>query len=58
MKVQKTTFEEDLHLIEEAFQKLTGEERLRLMRKIAERTRQPGINYRLKGSSVRIIRHP
>lgn len=36
MKVQKTTFEEDLHLIEEAFQKLTGEERLRLMRKIAE----------------------
>jgi len=58
MKVRKTTFEEDLKEKEEAFLKLTGEERLRLMRKIVERMKQTGIDYQLKGTRLRIVRNP
>lgn len=58
MRVRKTTFEEDLKEKEEAFLQLTGEERLRLMRKVAERMKQPGIDHRLRGSRLRIIRQP
>ncbi len=44
MRVRKTTFEEELKEKEDAFLKLTGEERLRMMRIVNERFRKPGIN--------------
>jgi hypothetical protein len=56
MKVRKTTFEEDLKVKEEYFLKLTGEERLRLMRQINDRLRKPGVNYELSNKRVRVIR--
>jgi len=56
MKVRKTTFEEDLKEKEEHFLKLTGEERLKMMRQINERSRKPNINYELSNKRVRVIR--
>jgi len=56
MKVRKTTFEEDLKEKEEYFLKLTGEERLKMMRQINERTRKPNKNYELSNKRVRVIR--
>lgn len=58
MRVRKTTFEEELKKKEEAFLKLTGEERLQMMRMINERTRKPGINYELRNKRVRVVRLP
>jgi len=56
MRVRKTTFEEELKEKEDAFLKLTGEERLRMMRIVNERFRKPGINYELRNKPVRIVR--
>ena len=56
VKVRKSTFDEDLMLKEDAFLKLTGLERLRLMRKVMDRMRKPGVDYSLRGSKVRVIR--
>jgi hypothetical protein len=56
MHVRKTTIEEDLKEKEAAFLKLTGEERLRMMRIVSERFRKPGINYELRNKQVRILR--
>jgi hypothetical protein len=56
MRVRKTTPEEELREKEESFLKLTGEERLRMMRIVADRYRKPGINYELRNKSVRVVR--
>jgi hypothetical protein len=56
MRVRKTTVEEELREKEEAFLRLTGEERLRMMRIVGERFRNPEINYELKNKQVRVIR--
>jgi len=56
MRVRKTTFKEELKEKEEAFLKLTGEERLRMTRIVNERFRKRGINYELRNKQVRIVR--
>jgi hypothetical protein len=56
MRVHKTTFEKDLKEKEEAFLKLTGEERLCMMKTINERFRKSEINYELRNKQVRIVR--
>jgi hypothetical protein len=56
MKVRKSTFERDLLEKEAAFLKLTGVERLKLMRAVSERLRKPGVNYQVEGTEVRIRR--
>ena len=56
MRVRKTTPEEELKEKEEAFLKLTGEERLRMMRIVGERFRKSGVNYELKNKVVRVVR--
>lgn len=43
MRVRKTTPEEELREKEEPFLKLTGEERLQMMRIVADRYRKPGV---------------
>jgi hypothetical protein len=54
MRVRKTSFEIDLKEKEEAFLALTGEERIRMMRLVAERTRRPGVSYTWKGQKVNV----
>lgn len=56
MRVRKTSVEKELREKEEAFLKLTGEERLRMMRIVGERFRNPEINYELRNKSVRLVR--
>ena len=56
MRVRKTTIEEDLKAKEDAFLKLSGEGRLRMMRKIADRMRKPRINYELENIRVKVVR--
>ncbi|MBL7858424.1 MAG: hypothetical protein JNM57_12105 [Cyclobacteriaceae bacterium] len=56
MRVRKTTFEEDLRLKEEAFLKLTGEERLQMLTRINERSRKDIGKDKFKGSRVRVKR--
>jgi hypothetical protein len=56
MRVRKTTVEEELREKEDAFLKLTGEERLRMMRIVGERFRNPEINYELRNKRVRLVR--
>jgi hypothetical protein len=56
MKVVKTTFEQELKEKEETFLGFTGEERLRIMRMINDRTRVKGIDYELKNKRVKVIR--
>jgi hypothetical protein len=56
MHVRKTTFEQDLMDKEEACLKLTGEERIKMMRIVSERLRKPGVNYELKNQKVHIKR--
>lgn len=58
MRVRKTTFEKDLQEKEAAFLKLTGEQRLQMMRKVADRMRDPNVNYELKGLRVKVVRNP
>jgi hypothetical protein len=57
MKVVKTNFENH-HLgeNEEAWLKLTGEQRLELMIKQRELTRKKGVNYSYEGQKVTIKR--
>jgi hypothetical protein len=52
MQVRKTTFEKDLEEKEKAFLALSGEERIRLVRLVNDRTRKAGINYELKNQKV------
>jgi len=56
MRVRKTTFKKELKVKEEAFRRLSGEERLRMLCKINERFRKPEINYQVRGSIVTIKR--
>jgi hypothetical protein len=58
MRVRKTTFEKDLQEKESAFLKLTGEQRLQMMRKVADRMRDPNVNYELKDLRVKVVRNP
>lgn len=58
MKVRRSTFEQDLKEKEEAFLKLTGEERLCWLVKINDRFRDPNAPAKLEGSRVRVIRDP
>jgi len=56
MKVHRSTFEQDLKEKEKYFLKLSGEERLRLMRIVSERMHNSGVSNPLAGSKVRVIR--
>lgn len=56
MKVVKTTFEKEQREKEEAWQKLTGEERLTIAGKIINTIRDPLVDYSLKGKKVKITR--
>ena len=58
MRVIKKTFGQDLKEKEEAFLKLSGEERLRMVCKVNDRLRQSGKKYELAGSRVTVIRNP
>jgi hypothetical protein len=58
MRVRRNTFEQDLKEKEEAFLKLTGEERLRMMRKVSDRMRNLKDPPQLEGSRVRVVRNP
>lgn len=58
MKVRRSTFEQDLKEKEEAFLKLSGEDRLRWLVKITDRLRDPDAPAKLERSKVRIIRNP
>jgi hypothetical protein len=58
MRVHKTTFEENLKQKEEAFLRLTGPERLKLMRMVSEREHKSEVNYELRSQKVRIQRLP
>jgi hypothetical protein len=55
-KVRKTTPEEEQKEKEDAFLKLTGEERIQMMRIVAERSRKQGVNYELRNKPVYIVR--
>jgi hypothetical protein len=55
-KVIKTSFEEEQKMKEEAFLKLTPEERMDHARKVRERMRKPGINYSIEGLKVKVSR--
>jgi hypothetical protein len=56
MRVRKMSIEEELKEKEEAFLKLTGEERLRMTRIVNERFRKPGFNYELRNKQVKVVR--
>ncbi|MCK6617757.1 MAG: hypothetical protein L6Q51_08935 [Cyclobacteriaceae bacterium] len=58
MKVRKLPIEQDQHEKEEYFRRLSGEERLRMMRILNDRLRKPGINYELRNKKVRVTRLP
>jgi hypothetical protein len=58
VKVVKTTFEEEQREKDEAFLKLTPEERMDRARKVRERMKKPGINYKLEGLRVKVSRLP
>lgn len=58
MKVRRKTFEQDLQEKEEAFLKLSGEERLSMMVKVSDRLRNKNAPATFKGLHVRIIRNP
>jgi hypothetical protein len=55
MKVVKTNFEK-LGENEDAWLKLTGEQRLELMMNQRELTRKKGVNYSYKGQKVTVKR--
>jgi hypothetical protein len=55
VKVVKTTFQEEQLAKEEAWLKLSGEERLATA-KVINTIRDPSINYSLKGKKVKITR--
>jgi hypothetical protein len=55
-KVRRTTPEEEQKEKEDAFLKLTGEERIQMMRIVAERSRKQGVNYELRNKPVYIVR--
>ena len=55
-KVIKTTFEEEQRMKDEAFLKLTPDERLAQACVVRERMRKPGVNYSYKGMKVTIKR--
>jgi hypothetical protein len=56
VKVVKTTFQEEHLAKEEAWLKLSGEERLAIAAKVINTIRDPSVNYSLKGKKVKIIR--
>ena len=55
-KVIKTTFEEEQKQKEEAWLRLTPNERLAIAFRISEMTRKPGVNYSYEGMKVKIAR--
>ncbi len=55
-KVVKTTFEEEQKQKEDAWLKLTPNQRLEIAFKISEMTRKSGVNYSYKGMKVKISR--
>ena len=55
-KVIKTTFEEEQRMKDEAFLKLSPEERLEYAFKMREKMKKPGLDYSLKGKKVKITR--
>lgn len=56
MKVIKTTFQEEQLAKEEAWLKLSGEERLAIAANVISAIRDPSVNYSLKGKKVKITR--
>lgn len=57
MKIIKTNFEDDqLGENEEAWLRLTGEQRLELIMKQRELTRKKGVNYSYEGQKVTVQR--
>lgn len=58
MRVRRTTPEQEAAEKDAAFLKLTGIERLRFMREVADCGRKPGVTYELKGSRVRKVKRP
>jgi len=56
VKVVKTTFQEEQLAKEEAWLKLSGEERLAIAAEVINSIRDPSINYSLKGKEVKITR--
>jgi hypothetical protein len=56
MKVRKTTFEEEQKAKEEAFLKLTPQQRLKQANKVREKMRKPGVKYSYVGMKVTIKR--
>ena len=55
-KVVKTTFEAEQREKDEAFLKLTPEERMDRARKVRERMKRPDVNYKLEGLRVKVSR--
>jgi len=55
-KVIKTSFEEEQKMKEEAWLRLTPQQRLEIAFRISEMTRRPGVNYSYKGMKVKISR--
>lgn len=58
MKVIKTTFEDEQKAKDEAFLKLTPQQRLEQANKVREKMRKPGVNYSYVGMKVTIKRLP
>ena len=57
-KVVKTTFEKEQREKDEAFLKLTPEERMDQARKVRERMKRPDVNYSIEGLKVKVSRLP
>ena len=55
-KVIKTSFEEEQKMKEEAWLKLTPQQRLEIAFRVREMTRKPGVNYSFEGQKVKITR--
>jgi hypothetical protein len=55
-KVNKTTFGKEQQEKEEAWLKLTGEQRLEIIMRLKELTRKKGVNYSYEGQKVTVKR--
>jgi hypothetical protein len=56
MKVRKTTFEEEQKAKDDAFLKLTPEQRLEQANVVRMKMRKPGVNYSYVGMKVTVKR--
>ena len=58
MKVIKTTFEDEQRAKDDAFLKLTPQQRLEQANRVREKMRKPGVKYSYAGMKVTITRLP